>query len=170
MKKMLLSHPNSNLKQINSMEKSNVSINHCFKLSDFLECYRKEMEQRLNEHKNQIENLIQERAKLLEDIEKNTPSPIQTTDNEVQTDDDEHEKLLNLNNTLKQALETIGDKIHQVMTARSDLFGDIGEDTIARLDHLISTIESQTTQINVLQSEHDQAREKYRHEISKLQK
>jgi hypothetical protein len=128
------------------------------------------MEKRLNEHKNQIKNLMEERGKLLEEIEKSTPLPIQTTANEVQTDDDEHEKLLEMNNTLKHTVETIGDKIHQFISAISNLSGDIGEDTIERVDNLISAIDNQATQINVLQTERDQAEEKYRHEINDLQK
>ena len=113
---------------------------------------------------------MEERGKLLEEIEKNTPLPIQKTDNEVQTDDDEHEKLLEMNNTLKHTVETIEDKIHQFLSASPNLSGDIGEDIIERVDNLISAIDNQATRINVLQTERVQAEEKYRHEINDLQK
>jgi hypothetical protein len=127
------------------------------------------MEERLTERENQIDNLQAERAKLLEEIEKNIRLPILTIENETLTDD-EYEKLLEVNKSLKCALETIDDKIQHVITARSDLFGDIGRNTSERLDGLISTIQNQTTQIDALKSEHDETKEKYEREMNDLQK
>jgi DNA repair exonuclease SbcCD ATPase subunit len=111
-----------------------------------------------------------ERAKLLEEIEKNIRLPIQTIENEVQTNDDEHEKLLEVNKSLKSALETIEDKIQHAITARSDPFGYIGGNPSERLDHLISTIQNQTGQIDVSRAEHSQIEEQLQNEIKQLQR
>jgi len=82
----------------------------------------------------------------------------------------ERAKLLEDNKSLKSAVETIEDKLHHVIIARPDLFENIGEKTSEQLDHLISSIENQATQIIQLQTEHDQSTEKYQHEINDLQK
>ncbi|CAF3692850.1 unnamed protein product [Rotaria sp. Silwood1] len=97
---------------------------------------------------------MNERQKLLEEID----------------DDDEHKKLIETNNTLKCTIETINNKINDIITTRPDLFKDISEETNVRLDSLISIIENQTKQIIKLQSEYDQATEKYQSEINDLQK
>ena len=47
---------------------------------------------------------MKERASLLEEIEKNTLSPMQTTDNECQTDDHQHEKLVQVNKKLNELI------------------------------------------------------------------
>ena len=90
----------------------------------------------------------------------------QTTDNETQTDEQSQEKLTQVNSKLQRALHTIKARIHQAANNRPDLFSDVGEDTIERLDHLISTIDGQTTQIDQLRNECQQARS----EIDQLQK
>jgi len=94
---------------------------------------------------------MKERVKLLEDIEKNTPIPIQTKENQIQTDDDEHEKILDMNKSLTSTLETIKDKCQGVIMERSDLFSDIDEETSEYLDCLISSIKTQTSHIAELQ-------------------
>jgi hypothetical protein len=53
---------------------------------------------------------------------------------------------------------------------RPDLFADTSDDTIERLDHLISTVSNQATQIDILQAERDQAEEQLRNEIRELQR
>jgi hypothetical protein len=123
----------------------------------------------LNDYENQIERLTRERANLLEEIQNNTPSSVQTTDNETQTDDHQHEKLVQVNNKLKRVLQTFKDKIHRVVTERPDLFVNIGEETTERFDHLLSTIEDQAKQIDLLQVQHDQAEEQLRGNIKELQ-
>jgi hypothetical protein len=80
----------------------------------------------------------------------------QTIDNETQTDEQSQDKLVQVNNKLKRALQTIKDKIHQAVIERSDLFSDVSDDTIERLDHLISTIGNQANEIDRLQNERDQ--------------
>jgi len=87
-------------------------------------------------------------------------------DNETQTDEQPQDKLIQVNNKLKRALQTIKDKIHQAVVEQPQLFPDISDDTIERLDHLISAIENQATQINILQNERDHAQ----HEINQLQR
>lgn len=88
-----------------------------------------------------------------------TPSSIikQTTDNQTQTDEQSQEKLTQVNSKLQRALQTIKAKVHQAVNNRPDLFADVGEDTLERLDHLISTIDEQTTQIDQLRDECQQA-------------
>ncbi len=90
----------------------------------------------------------------------------QTIDNETQTDEQTQDKLIQVNNKLKRALQTIKDKIHQAVVERPQLFPDVGDDTIERLDHLISAIGNQATQIDLLQNERDHAQ----HEINQLQR
>jgi len=90
----------------------------------------------------------------------------QTVDNETQTDEQSHDKLVQVNNKLKRVLQTIKDKIHQAVIDQPQLFTDIGDETIERLDHLISTIGSQAIQIDILQNERDHAQ----HEMIQLQR
>jgi hypothetical protein len=106
----------------------------------------------------------------LEEIEKKTASAIQTTDNEIQTDDDQRENLVQVNNQLKGVLQTFEDKIHQVVTDRPNLFDGIGEEITERFDHLISTIKNQATQIDVLYVKSDQAEDQLRNEIKQLER
>jgi hypothetical protein len=106
----------------------------------------------------------------LKEIENKTLPTKQTTDNDSQTDDRQHEKLLQVNNRLKRALQSFKDKIHRVVIERPDLFDGTGEETSERLDHLISTVENQATQINVLQAERDQTEKQLQNEIKQLQK
>jgi uncharacterized phage infection (PIP) family protein YhgE len=76
----------------------------------------------------------------------------QTIDNETQTDDQQHDKLVQTNNKLKRALQTIKDKIHRIAGERPELFPQMSDDTIERLDQLISAVENQTKQIEILQN------------------
>ena len=77
-------------------------------------------------------------------------------DEECQTDhQQQQEKLVYLNNQLKRTLEIIEDKIQRIVMERSDLFQQIEDDPIHRLDHLISTVNNQLTMIDVLQDERD---------------
>ncbi len=128
------------------------------------------IEERLNEYENQIDHLVQERTNLLKEIEMKTQPAIHTVDHESQTDDRQHEKLLQLNNKLKRALQSVKEKIHRVVAERPDLFDDVGEDTIERLDRLIATVENQAAQVNVLQTERNQADEEHQRQIKELQR
>ncbi len=128
------------------------------------------MKEQLNEYKNEIDHLKEERATLLEEVEKKTVLVIQTTDNESQTDDRQHEKLIQVNNKLKRALQTFKDKIHRAITESPDLFDGVGEETSERLDHLISTVGNQASQIEVLHAGRVQVEEQLRNEIKELQR
>jgi uncharacterized phage infection (PIP) family protein YhgE len=130
-----------------------------------------EAEERLTDYENQIENLTRERANLLEEIQKNASSSVQTTENERQIiDDQQQDKLAKMNTKFKRALQTLKEKINRIVTERPDLFANIGEETNERLDHLISTVEHQATQIDALQAEHSEVEEQLRNEIRELQR
>jgi hypothetical protein len=115
-----------------------------------------------------MEDLMQERTKILKEIENQTALFVQTTDGESQTDDDQREKMVQANNQLKDVLQTFKDKIQQMVTERPNLFDGIGEDTGERFDHLLSTIESQAIQIGSLQAERNQV-EDLQNKIKELQ-
>jgi small-conductance mechanosensitive channel len=132
--------------------------------------YRKVTDEQMKDYQHQIENLTQEHTKLLEDVEKNVSTPVQTTENESQTDDYQHEKLTQVNNKLKSALQTYKEKVNRVASERPDLFDGIGEETSEHLDHLISTLASQATQIDVLHAQHDQTEKQLQTEIKELQR
>jgi hypothetical protein len=87
-------------------------------------------------------------------------------DNETQTEEQSQDKIVQVNNKLKRVLQNIKDKIHQAVIERPELFPDVADDTIERLDHLISKIGNQATQISHLQNEYDQAQD----EIEQLQR
>ncbi len=124
----------------------------------------------MNNYENQIEQLIRENANLLDELQKKDSSPVQTIDNESQTDDQQHDKLAQMNNKLKRALQTLKEKIHRIVVERPDLFVNIGEETNERLDSLISTVEHQATQLDILQTERNQSEEQLRNEVQELQR
>ena len=90
----------------------------------------------------------------------------QTVDSETQTEEQTQDKLAQVNNKLKRALQNMKDRIHQAVIERPQLFPNISDDTVERLDQLISTLDNQATQIDVLENERDQAQ----HEINELQR
>ncbi len=67
-------------------------------------------------------------------------------------------------------MQTFKDKIDRVATERPELFEGIGEETSKRLHHLISTVENQAAQNNVLQVERDQVEEQLRNGIKALER
>ncbi len=135
-----------------------------------MESFRKETEEQVEKYKHQIENLIQERANLVQEIEKRTIPSIETVDHESQTDDHQHDKLVQMNNKLKRILQLFKEKIQRVVAQRPDIFDGVGEETSERLDHLISTVENQATQIDLLHAERNQVEEQLRNEIKQLQR
>ncbi|CAF4355626.1 unnamed protein product, partial [Adineta steineri] len=54
---------------------------------------KKEMEEQLANYKNELENFMQERTTLLEEIAKSKSSPSESADNETQTEDRQQDKL-----------------------------------------------------------------------------
>ncbi|CAF4408390.1 unnamed protein product, partial [Adineta steineri] len=134
-------------------------------------------EDQLTNYEDQIEKLLRERVNLIEQIHKNTSVPsVHTTDSEkattvttTTTTDQRQDKLVKVNNKLKRALQTIKEKIQRIVTERPDLFTTIGEETNDRLDHLISTVENQTAQINLLQTELHESEEQLQSVVQQLQ-
>ncbi|CAF4940190.1 unnamed protein product, partial [Rotaria magnacalcarata] len=86
-------------------------------------------------------------------------------DRETLTDNQHPDKLLQINNKLKHALQTIKEKIHQIIVEQPDLFRDYTGNTIERLDRLISTIRQQKEQIDLLKTKNDDSQ----YEINELQ-
>ncbi|CAF4239863.1 unnamed protein product, partial [Rotaria sordida] len=107
----------------------------------------------IKQQSEELSILNEKNSNLLSQDELNREKKI---DNETQTDDRQREKLLQINNKLKRALQIIKDKIHRIVNEKPDLFNGIGEETNERLDHLISIVENQTTQIDLIQNEHQQ--------------
>lgn len=128
-----------------------------------------ELEERLKEYQNQVKSLTQERANLLREIELKSVPQVSTTDHESQTDDRQHEKMVQINNKLKRALQSVKDKINRAVTERPHLFDGIGEETSERLDHLIATVEQQAAQIDVVQAEYNQSNDRCQRQIQELQ-
>ena len=128
------------------------------------------METRLNDYETQIENLNQERSHLLEEIRSNASSSVQPEEGEKPSGSQQQDKLVKINTKLKRVLQTFKEKIHRLATERPDLFANVGEETTERFDHLISTVEHQATQIDLLQSEHNDTEEQLRNEIQELQR
>jgi uncharacterized phage infection (PIP) family protein YhgE len=117
-----------------------------------------------------MEDLMQERTNILEEIEKQTTRFVKTTDAESQTDNDEREEIVQVNNQLKDVLQIFKDKIKRVVTGRSDLLDNIDEETSEQLEHLISTRENQAKEINVLHAQRDQIEEQLENEIKQIQR
>ncbi|CAF3047116.1 unnamed protein product, partial [Rotaria sp. Silwood2] len=123
-------------------------------LQDEINRQKKDTEEKLQTYENQIQHLIHQHENLVEELKTKTSSTISTIDNQCQTDDQQHDKLTQINIKLKRVLQTFKDKIHRIVTERPELFINISEDTSDRLDHLISTVQHQATQINLLQTDH----------------
>jgi flagellar motility protein MotE (MotC chaperone) len=117
-----------------------------------------------------MEDLTQERTKILKEIENQKALSVKTTDSEIQTDNDEREEIVQVNNQLKDVLQTFKDKIKRVVTERPDLFDNIDEETSEQLEHLISTIENQAKEIVVLHVQRDQIEEQLQNEIKELKR
>ena len=112
------------------------------------------------DYQNQIEHLNRERASLLDEMQKSSASPLPSADTDKQT---------KVAMKLKRALQTFREKINRLVTDRPDLFTNIGEETSERLDHLISTLEHQATQMELLQTERNEMEAQLQNEIQELQ-
>ncbi|CAF3326714.1 unnamed protein product, partial [Rotaria socialis] len=105
---------------------------------------KRQTEEQLKICENQIQHLINEHAALSEELQNKTSTSVSNIDNESQTDEQQQQdKLVQLNHKLKRALQTFKDKIHRLVTERPELFTDVGEETTERFDHLITTVEHQ---------------------------
>ena len=81
------------------------------------------------------------------------PAPRDTADHETQTDELSQDKLSQVNNKLRRALQTIKEKVHQAAIEHPEIFTDTGDDTLERLDHLIAAVGNQAAQIQFLKNE-----------------
>ena len=113
---------------------------------------------------------MQERTSLLEEIEKKNVPSIVTTDNESQKQEEQDENVQQGNKKLKRALHKVKNQMQRVVEERPELFEGVGEDANERLEHLISIVENQTTQISALETEHKQVEEQLQNEIKQLQR
>lgn len=102
---------------------------------------------------------MQERSILLKELDEKTLPITHISNSDSQTDDDQHEELLQTNKRLDRVLQTFQEKIDQMVTNRPDLFDDTSKEINERLDRLISTIENQATQLNQLQTERSRIEE-----------
>jgi hypothetical protein len=112
---------------------------------------RNEQLQELKEKYSEIRSNIDDDGNHIEERDRSKSS--QTMDNETQTDDQQPDRLVQINNKLKRALQNIKEKVHRVVVERPELFPSSTDDTIERLDYLISAIENQAAQIESLQTE-----------------
>ena len=67
-------------------------------------------------------------------------------------------------------MQSLKDKIQRAATERPDLFDGVSEETSERLDHLISTLQNQATQLDVLQAERDQVEKQLQNEMKQFQR
>ena len=104
------------------------------------------LENQLQEYENQIAELRRQRADVLEQLDAKATAHLPSGDTD---------KMARVNTKLKRALQSIKEKIQQLVSDRPDLFVDVGEETSERLDHLILTVRNQTALINELQMELD---------------
>ena len=128
--------------------------------------FRRDKDLEVDECKQQIENLTQERAELLEEIQRKTLAIVETVDSESQTDDKQHKRLVQSNNKLKGTLQTFKDKINRLVTDKPELFNGIDEDTSDQLDHLIFTVENQLGQITSLQVDYNRLEQQLKEKLS----
>ena len=82
----------------------------------------------------------------------------------------QQEKLTQVNNKLKRALQSLKDKIHRVVLDKPDLFANVGDETSERLDHLISTVEHQAAQIDAIRAERERVEKERKAQIRDLQR
>ena len=108
-----------------------------------------------------MELLTRERGALLEQLQTRASSDSPAPD---------HDKLTKVNNKLKRFVHTFKEKIQQVVTERPELFTGVGEETSERLDHLLSIVQQQATQIDVLQAEQEQSQQRFQAEVQELQR
>ncbi|CAF0830686.1 unnamed protein product [Adineta ricciae] len=130
----------------------------------------KAMEELIERQSQELKDLNERNVALSSELESRVdcqPS-IETVECETQTEDRQHEKLTQMNTKLKRALQGLKEKIHRLVSERPDLFDGISEETSERLDHLISTVENQAIQLDLLRTEYNQMDEKYQDQMKQL--
>jgi chromosome segregation ATPase len=131
-----------------------------------------ELNKKYSEISSNIEILIQERDNLRNKCNELTRSSSrinQTINNETQTDDQQQDKFIQINNKLKRALQTIKEKINRIVTEKPELFPQSTDDTIERLDQLISVVENQAKHIKISQNGHDYAEQEIDEHQAKIE-
>ena len=128
------------------------------------------MEERFHNYEKQIESLIRENARLAEEIQAAPTSAVPTMDNESQTEEQQQDKLVQVNNKLKRALQLIKDKIQRIVKEQPDLFESVGDETSERLEHLIHLVSNQATQMQALMVEHNHSEVEFHRKIDELQR
>ena len=116
---------------------------------------REELQQRLIDSQLRINSLSEEIGKLT------------STSGRAEA---QQEKLTQVNNKLKRALQSLKDKIYRVVLDRPDLFANVGDETSERLDHLISTVEHQAAQIDDTRAERERVEKERNAQIRDLQR
>jgi len=110
--------------------------------------------QQFDLERSQLEELIKDLNKQLID-KQNISSKIEQIQYEIPSNEN-HFKPIQINEQQQvnnNALQTIKNKIDQIVGERPELFPDSNDDTIQLLDHSISVIEHQAAQIDLLKNE-----------------
>ena len=94
------------------------------------------------------EKLKKQLIEYQDEIAKRRLSLQERADQESQTDNQQYEKIVQMNNKMKRFLQTFKEKIQHFVAERPDLFDGIGEEMNERLEHLISTIPSIEHRLN----------------------
>lgn len=102
---------------------------------------------------------MQERAILLKELQEKSLPIAHFSNKGNQTDDDQHEELLQTNSRLNGVLQTFQEKIDQMAMNKPDLFDDTNKEINERFDQLISTIGNQAAQIDQLREERNRIEE-----------
>lgn len=80
---------------------------------------------------------------IIEEFEKYTSKITATQDSGIQTDDNQHQQLVEDNQRLKSTIETIENKIDQYVNTQNDVFGN---DLHDRLESILSLASKQPVQ------------------------
>ncbi len=106
--------------------------------------------------KSELSDRDEQIMKLNEQLNTSSNRLSQIMDHETQTDEQQQDKSVQINNKLKRALQTIKEKVHRIVTEKPELFPQMSDDTIERIEQLVSTFGNQAEQIEILQNERDQ--------------
>jgi len=106
--------------------------------------------------KSELSDRDEQIMKLNEQLNTSSNRLSQIMDHETQTDEQQQDKSVQINNKLKRALQTIKEKVHRIVTEKPELFPQMSDDTIERIEQLVSTVGNQAEQIEILQNERDQ--------------
>ena len=106
--------------------------------------YRAVLQDRLRACDTEIAELRRQRADLMEQLDAKATAHPPSGDTD---------KMTRVNTKLKRALQSIKEKIQQLVSDRPDLFVNVGDETNERLDHLIMVIHNQSFANHALQND-----------------